>query len=288
MELKGMEKLREKLPKYPGKRIALLPLRGLLWGTFAYLFLIVLDVIPRLLPDFEILITLEPFIPIAGSCLIAFIALRLIASLWTNRDRMKAEYGNLAYQKMITRGVTGVILVPTLVFHAFTSIRSLPPGPPVNDLTTAWSQSLLPLLGVATEIDVILRIGVSGILLILGILTARSAIVTFGLDYMVVMYLYFPEASEIQEHEIYSVMRHPAYFAGVLLGAAGLAFRFSIYSMILFIIVYAVFRLHIRREERELVERFGESYASYMKTVPGLRVRLKDLPAFFRFLRFKS
>lgn len=288
LHLKGIDKLREKLPAYPGNRIAILPLRGLFAAIVGYLFLIVLDIIPRLFGDIVFLAATEPYLPIIGSIFIAGLALWLIGKLWNKREAMKEKYGDLAYQRIIMNGVTGVFLVPPIVFHAFTSIRSLPPVPPINELTILWSQSMLPFVGVPVDIDVLLRMAISFAFIIIGALTVRSAVLTFGLDYMTVVYLYFPEESEVQENEIYSVVRHPAYLGGVLLGLAGFLFRFSFYSMIFFIIIYLVFRLQIRREEIELRNRFGESYTEYMKKVPALLVKPSKIGAFFRFLSGRS
>ncbi|MFX0108632.1 MAG: methyltransferase family protein [Candidatus Hodarchaeota archaeon] len=285
MKLKGIEKLREKLPGYPGRRIGILPLSAAFVSLWGYLFLIFLDLLPRFFSGIAFLITVEPFLPLLGSLLIMILAFALIGQLWSARERMKVEYGELAYQKMLPRGVAGVALMPTLLFHQVTSIRSLPPSPPLNDLTIQWSQSLLPMLGIPTEFDVWIRVIVSGVFLVLGMLTMRSAILTFGVDYMAVVYLYFPEESEIQDHEIYSVMRHPTYFAGALLGIAALIIRFSVYSILTFFVVFALFWLQAQREERELIDRFGESYKEYMRKVPRLRVRFKDLRLYFRFLK---
>jgi protein-S-isoprenylcysteine O-methyltransferase Ste14 len=285
LKLKGIEKLREKLPAYPGKRIALLPLGAAVVSLLGYLFLIFLDVLPRSFSDIEALVTIEPYLPILGSLLIMALGYMLIGQVWDARERMKAKLGDLAYQKMLLRGLVGVFLVPPLVFHQLTSIRSLPPAPPVNDLTAQWSQSILPILGIPPELEVWIRVIVSSAIFILGLLTVRSAVLTFGVDYMAVVYLYFPEESEIQDHEIYSVIRHPTYFAGILLGFAALVFRFSVYSILMFIIVFALFWLQARREEKELVDRFGESYEEYMRRVPGFLLRSKDIRLYFRFLR---
>jgi protein-S-isoprenylcysteine O-methyltransferase Ste14 len=209
----------------------------------------------------------------------------MIGRVWSQRESLKEKYGPLAYQHIIPTGVVGVFLVPSIVFHAFTSIRSLPPIPPVNELTILWSQSLLPLIGIPTGIDILLRVFFCAVLVVLGALVERSAIQTFGLDYMTVVYLYFPEESEVQNHEIYSVLRHPAYFGGILFGLAALAFRFSVYSIFIFVIVYLVFRIQIRREEKELVERFGESYSDYIRAVPALHVRPGQIGTFVKFLR---
>lgn len=283
--MKGIDKLREKLPDYAGKKIARLPLTGLIIGGLGYILLIILDLIPRLFSNIMFLVIIEPFIPILSSIFIAALALWLIWGLWNKRAQMKEQYGDLAYQKMILRGLTGVFLIPPLVFHAFTPIDSLFQIYPVNDLTISWSMSLLSFLGIAPEIDSLFRIILSVIFILLALLTVRSAILTFGVDYMAVVYLYFPEESEIQQHEIYSVIRHPTYLGGIFLGAAGLFFGFSVYSILIGLIVILVFRLQIWKEEKELVERFGEGYVEYRKEVPALFIRPSKVRAFFRFLK---
>lgn len=285
MQMKGMEKLHEKLPDYPGKRILLLPLRGTVVSLLGCVTLIFLDILPRLFYGVEVLVWIEPFIPILGSLAIASLGFWMIGLLWRKRESMKEKYGKLAYQHMIVKGMMGVFLVPPLVFHAATSVRSLPPGPPANPLTIQWSSSLLAQMGISSDIDIWFRVIVSVLFLIFGALTIRSAILTFGLDYMGVVYLYFPEESKVVDHEIYSVLRHPAYFGGTLLTFAALVFRFSVYSIALSIIAYLVFRLQARREEKELVDRFGDSYREYMKRVPALHVRLRDVSKYARFLK---
>ncbi|MFW9794228.1 MAG: methyltransferase family protein [Candidatus Thorarchaeota archaeon] len=277
--------MREKLPGYPGRKIAILPLTAMVGGVLVYTFLIVLDIMPRMFSEIAFLVTIEPFIPLLSSVFIAVMALWFIWSVWNKRDQMKQQHGALAYQKIILRGLIGVFLIPPIVFHAFTSINLLPPIPPVNDLTVQMSSSLLLLLGSASEIEFWFRMILSGILILLGLLIVRSAILTFGVDYMAVVYLYFPEESEIQEQEIYSVIRHPTYLGGILLGLASLFFNFSVYSILIGLVVILVFRLQIWKEELELVERFGEGYIEYRKKVPALFVRPSKIRAFFRFLR---
>jgi protein-S-isoprenylcysteine O-methyltransferase Ste14 len=288
MKLKGTEKLREKLPDYPGRRIFRIPLEALVAAILAYAFLIILDILPRLYSGITILGVLEPALPLVGSAIIATIAIWLIGTVWSKRDYMKAEFGDRSYQMMIPRGLIGIAMIIPIVFHAFTSIRSLPPGPPVNDLTIQMSRSLLSILGVTDILDVGIRMVLSGIILVLGILVVRSSFLTFGIDYMTVVYLYFPEESELQEHEIYSVTRHPTYMGALLLGAAGMLFRVSVYSILFFVIFYLLFRIQIRREEIELIERFGNGYREYREKVPALHVRPKDFRKFFRFLKPKQ
>jgi protein-S-isoprenylcysteine O-methyltransferase Ste14 len=287
MKLKGMDKLREKLPGYPGRRIFLLPLRGTVGAILAYSFLILLDILPRLYPDIAFLNFLEPLLPVFGSLIIGALTVFLIAKIWKKREPLKEEFGNLAYQRVIPTGAIGVMLIPAVIFHAATSIRSLPPVPPVNPLTIEFSQSLLPLLGITGLLDIWIRFFLAGFFILVGILIIRSAVLTFGIDYMTVVYLYFPEESEMQEHEIYSVVRHPTYMAAIVLGGAAMFFRCSVYSMLIFIIGYLIFRVHLLREEAELIDRFGEGYREYKKKVPGLYVRPRDLRTFIRFLKPK-
>ncbi|MFX1370127.1 MAG: hypothetical protein ACFFAY_16170, partial [Promethearchaeota archaeon] len=205
MKLKGMDKLREKLPDYPRRRILILPLRAFVVAVLAYLFLVFLDILPRLFPEILILFILEPVMPLLGSLSVVAIASWLLSNLWSRRDYMKSEFGDLSYQMMIPSGLTGIALVIPTALHVYTSVRSLPPRAPVNDLTTQFSKSLLSLLGVATEPDVGVRLVLSGMFLLLALLVVRSSVLTFGVDYMTVVYLYFPEESELQEHEIYSI-----------------------------------------------------------------------------------
>ncbi|NHI89417.1 MAG: isoprenylcysteine carboxylmethyltransferase family protein [Candidatus Thorarchaeota archaeon] len=285
MKIKGFDKVREKLPAYAGTRIAVLPLRGALAALLAYVFLVSISILPRMFSSITLLVVLEPFLPMLGALFIAALGLWLIWGVWNKRDQMKKKYGNLGYQKIIPRGVTGVFMVPPLVFLAFTSISALPPVPSTNPIVIQWSTSLLQLIGIAPVVDIWFRIVVAGVLIILGVLTVRSALETFGIDYMLVVYLYFPEESEIQEHEIYSVVRHPTYLGGVLLATAGLFFGLSVYSIFFGLLTYLVFRLQIWKEEKELVERFGEGYNEYRKKVPALLIRPSKIKAYFRFLR---
>ncbi|MFX1441757.1 MAG: hypothetical protein ACFFFD_16070, partial [Promethearchaeota archaeon] len=191
MHLKGMEKVREKLPGYSGKRLALLPLLALGTALLTLAFLISLDILPRLLVQLPFLALLEPLLPICGMTLCLAIALRLIWGVWWKRSELKAEFGELAYQRIIPRGISGIGMVFGSVFHAFMSVRSLPLGPPMNEITVLFSQSLLHLVGIPVEIDIPLRVILAGFFLLLALMTVQRAFLTFGVDYMIVIYLYF-------------------------------------------------------------------------------------------------
>jgi protein-S-isoprenylcysteine O-methyltransferase Ste14 len=102
---------------------------------------------------------------------------------------------------------------------------------------------------------------------------------------MALVYLYYPDESEIQEHEIYSVIRHPAYFGVLCLAAGGLMLRLSVFSFVLFLMFLLGLLAHILLvEEKELMERFGEAFIAYRERVPALYIRIRDFRTFFRFL----
>jgi protein-S-isoprenylcysteine O-methyltransferase Ste14 len=288
MKIKGIDKLREKLPGYEGKRIAVLPIIALLSLLLGLAFTLALDTVSRFMPSVPLLAELEPLLPVFGVIICVGAGVLLVRRVWTQREKAKAELGVLAYQRMVLRGLTGVFLLFAVLIHNFVSIRSLPPGPPVNEITTLLSRSLLSMIGIPVAVDVGIRIIGGGFFLLLAVLTVQRALFTFGLDYMIVVYLYFPEESEIQDHEIYSVVRHPAYFSGVLAGLAAILTRMSVYSILFACIVVIGLLMQIRLEERELVERFGNSYLEYKEKVPGLYVRPQDFRSYFRFLAGKA
>ncbi|MGQ9723718.1 MAG: methyltransferase, partial [Candidatus Jordarchaeum sp.] len=62
----------------------------------------------------------------------------------------------------------------------------------------------------------------------------------FSWDYIAVLYLYYPEESELQEYEIYSVLRHPTYSGGILIFLGAVFARFSVYSLLFFLFFWLV------------------------------------------------
>ena len=114
-------------------------------------------------------------------------------------------------------------------------------------------------------------------------LTVRSAF-TFGLDYLTMVYTYFPEEGRIVNANIYNVLRHPIY-AGVLRIGIGLAcINTGIYALC-FAVLLPLGPIGWTRlvEEKELLERFPD-YAEYRKRTPAFWPKVNKLPAFFNFL----
>lgn len=283
MHLKGSDKLREKLPDYPGRKIGIFGLLAILSFAGGLLLMEFIDVLPRILPDYDILYMMEPILPILGTALMELIGFRIVFSLWYKKDKMIAESRETAYQRVFHRAAIGIPLVFAVAVRTYVPIEAL--GVPVNGLTSQLSSSMLLQFVSSPEIDLILRTIGSIVLLLLALLTIRRSLLSFGIDYMAVVYVYYPEESEIQDNEIYSVVRHPAYFGGVLLCLGGVLSTLSLYSFVFFLMFVIGFLYHIYRvEERELIERFGESFIEYKSKVSGLYVRPHDLGTFFRFL----
>jgi protein-S-isoprenylcysteine O-methyltransferase Ste14 len=84
---------------------------------------------------------------------------------------------------------------------------------------------------------------------------------------------------------IYGVIRHPIY-AGALRVIIGLALLNGNANALAFIpfILLGMFAWLRLVEEKELIERFGVSYADHRKRVPAFWPRPRDLGKFFRFI----
>ncbi|MFX0079030.1 MAG: methyltransferase family protein [Candidatus Hermodarchaeota archaeon] len=289
MQLKGWDKLKEKLPKYVGWRAVGLGLLLLLAFATAFTLMVLIDSVARIFPYVSVLVLIEPILPVLGALLCQLIAFRLIWSVWNNRDRYMAELEELAYQKAFPQAFFGISWIFGICVHIYVPIEILPTGTPVNPFTFILSQSLLTFFGMPVGFDLTIRIIGSFIFIIFGMLTIRSALLTFGVDYMTLVYLYYPAESQIQQHEIYSVIRHPTYLGALFFAMGGLWLRFSVYSLMLFFIFLLGFMVHIVFvEEKELRERFGEAFIEYQKRVPALHIRLRDLRVYLRFLTKRS
>ncbi|MDD1778687.1 MAG: hypothetical protein LUQ65_11020 [Candidatus Helarchaeota archaeon] len=285
MKPKGFDKFREKLPALRGKRFVLLPIFTLSWVILIFLALFGFL---RLSTDITLQISGINFnwlVPILGFLLIEFGGLLLAFQMWYWRDRMKAKYQQTAYQRIFFFGWTGILCMIFLGFFQIVPLIFSNPSLNSIDSIRFFNQPLSQFWFADTAIFDIIRI-ISGITIaVVGVATVARALLTFGIDYMTVVYLYFPEESTIQNHKIYSVLRHPAYAALIYISFAGILINFSLYSIIFFLFYLFGFLLHIRKvEEKELLQRFGESFETYRKQVPAILVRPRQWKTYFKFL----
>jgi protein-S-isoprenylcysteine O-methyltransferase Ste14 len=281
MKIKGIEKFREKVPILSGKKIFLLPLYALSILSLCILVMIGFDSMPSMAKS----IGINPFFPLIGELIICIVGLTLIYQMWFLRKLLKAKYGPLSYQHICLAGFAGVSCLFSVGVHLFIHYWSFSSSfwisSPLKFLTIPLEAYFLT-LGVAVFWA---KITLSVFFSVLGITMMMRSIQMFGFDYMAVIYLYFPEESNVQNHEIYSVLRHPMYTGFLLVGLGGMFFTLTLYSVIFFIVYLATFLIHIHFvEEKELVERFGPSYQEYMSKVPAFFVNPNKLGVFFDFL----
>ncbi|MFX1570141.1 MAG: methyltransferase family protein [Promethearchaeota archaeon] len=285
MKLKGIEKFREKLPGFSGKKIIFLPLYLFSLLIVSLLIQIYIDILPTILPTNGLLGFVLPWFPVFGVLLMGIIAIFLIYQMWLHRDRLRAKYGQLSYQKVFLAGFGGVIIIFSIVIHTYISFYKWNIGFwsqfPYSVFATALN-SYIPLVMLFFEY---LRLICGLFLGFLGILMCLRALFTFGFDYMTVIYLYFPEESELQDNKIYSSLRHPTYAGAIIICLGGAILQLTLYSILFFFILYFGMLVHIHFvEEKELINRFGDSYKEYRKNVPAFFVRPKNWGQFFKFI----
>jgi protein-S-isoprenylcysteine O-methyltransferase Ste14 len=122
-------------------------------------------------------------------------------------------------------------------------------------------------------------------LIIINVALWLRSVLTFGVDNIALVYVYFPQEGRFVNSSIYSILRHPVYSA-ILHISIGLALiSANWYSLLVAILLPLGFAGWVRLiEEKELIERFGQSYLDYRKSTPAFWVKPRDWVKFFRFL----
>ncbi|MFX1386705.1 MAG: methyltransferase family protein [Promethearchaeota archaeon] len=289
MKLKGLDKFLEKIPKFSGKKIVFLPLYLLSVLIVSLLIQILFDILPTILPVVGLIGFFLPWFPVFGILMMGIIAIFLVFQMWYHRDRLKSKYGQLSYQKIFLAGFGGVVVIFSIVIHNYIAFYAWNVG-----FWTKFPYSLLtnPLSSYFSPMALFfeyLRLICGLFLGILGVLMSIRALFTFGFDYMTVIYLYFPEESELQDYKIYSILRHPAYAGALIICLGGAVIQLNLYSIIFFFILLFGMFIHIHFvEEKELINRFGDSYKVYRKKVPAFFVHPKNWGQFFKFILGKE
>ena len=191
----------------------------------------------------------------------------------------------MSYQKIFLVGFAGVVLLFSIVVNNLIAFYQYNPSFwtqfPFSIFVTPLTSSITPVSLLLGYIHFFLGV----FFCLLGVVTMIRSVLTFGFDYMTVTYLYFPEESELQDHKIYSVLRHPAYSGILLVCLGGTIIQLNIYSIIFFLILYIGMLIHIHFvEEKELIQRFGNSYKEYRKKTPAFFVNVKNWGTFLKFL----
>ena len=284
MFIKGINKFREKLPAFSGKKIILLPIFAIVCITFAVSILLFFDILPTSISSIGNWAFIRPGLPIIGGLLLEILGLFLVFQMWFWRDRFKKKFGKLAYQRIFFSGFMGVIFIIVNAFHPIIRFEIFYQGYPESILNyliypiTSFMPKVYPIL-------VVIQI-IFGVLIILGgFLMLLHALVDFGFDYMTVVYLYYPEESQIKNNEIYSMLRHPTYSGAIMICIGATITHLTIYSFVFLAICIIGFAIHIQFvEEKELIQRFGESYIEYRKKVHAFFVQPSKWGSFLKYL----
>jgi protein-S-isoprenylcysteine O-methyltransferase Ste14 len=251
MKFKGMDVMERHFPdlRTAGGKLRI-GLYALGWFIIVSGYFIVSDNIPTWSIDSQILIVALGF---------------LIMGLFFSRKKLYQEkFGPLAYRNAFLRfGIPGLAFLLSAVAHAgYMNGPFVPRG---------WWTGVFIALG--------------WLMLVSGVILWARSIFTFGADNLSLVYVYFPAEGRLIDSAIYSILRHPVY-AGVLRVMIGLALLNGNANALAFILFAPLgFFGWVRLvEEKELIERFGSSYIEYRRRVPAFRPKIKDIPAFLRFL----
>ena len=76
---------------------------------------------------------------------------------------------------------------------------------------------------------------------------------------------------------LYRIVRHPVYLSAILMGIPSALIVNYVGTYVLFAAALPVFYAITVLEERELVDRFGESYRRYQREVPRLMPRWRKM-----------
>ncbi|MHA1684309.1 MAG: methyltransferase family protein [Promethearchaeota archaeon] len=290
MKVKGIDKLRKKIPFFTGKRLAIFPTYIISMVIAALAIFTTFDALPgRLSKTTGLNPVLLAFLPLIGELIVGTSGFILVYQMWFWKDRLKKKYGSRAYQRIFLVGLGGIIWVLTLGVNMFIPFPLFSESYWVTSPVPFLAVPMESFLGIGSPVVFWVRIVLVPIVLVIGFGMIARAFTVFGADYMIVLYLYFPEESEIQDNKIYSVLRHPTYGGALTVGFAGLLCNFTIYSLIFYMVFLTGFCIHIHFiEEKELIQRFGESYKEYRNTVSPFFVPPRKLGTLFRFLLGKE
>jgi protein-S-isoprenylcysteine O-methyltransferase Ste14 len=199
------------------------------------------------------------------SQIIVFALGYLVLSFFFSRKQIyKQKYGDLAYRFALAHyGIPGLALILSAAAHtAYMNGPHIPYG--------WWTTGFIWL---------------GWLMIITGAALWIRSVIAFGLDNVTMLYVYFPEEGRLVNSSIYSVLRHPVYAAGLrmIIGLALLNGNANSIAFIPFALL-GIFGWLRLVEEKELLERFRDSYADYRKHVPAFWPRIHDLGKFFVFL----
>jgi protein-S-isoprenylcysteine O-methyltransferase Ste14 len=281
MKIPGFDELQKHLPDYDRKKTQQLILR---LPCFAILFILLQSL---LLFGIQKLVNLsqsnsfdyiEWTIPILNNVIFIFYGTYVAQQGFIKKKELLERNQKKAFQNVVKTILLGISMVFSGVFFGYI---------PIIKSNTGLSQYLSKALDTffIHWNFAIIRYCMGGIFLAIGIVTAIRAVQVSGIDTASMVYVYYPNEAKLVENKIYSIVRHPMYLAVILVSFGGFLTYLSAYSLIYFGITLFSFYLHINRfEDRELIERFGDSYIEYSKKTPAIFIHPNNWGTFFKFL----
>ncbi|MEW5829292.1 MAG: methyltransferase [Chloroflexota bacterium] len=248
----GLDELHSKIPELKQPAVALLAaLIPIVTFIAATLILTALD---RLWPNWTL----------ANQIAVMALAFLTIAPFFWRHEAYTRRWGDKAYRNAfalhVLTGLPGVFAV--IVHIAFM------PGERV--ISGSWE--------IPAEIA-------AWYFCLTGAVLDVRAILAFGFDNLSMLYVYYPQEGRLVESKIYAVIRHPVYSAVLRLGWALALWRGTWPALAFAAFMPLGLTLWLRlAEERELVQRFGESYADHRRRVPAFFPQPKNIVKFWKFL----
>ena len=251
MKIKGMDALRKHVPELqsPGGLVLVLSALAAVFIITTLFFILVDRQFSEWMPDGEIVIMALGFL--------------VMSRFFSQKRTYQEKYGNLAYRNAFARfNIPGLGIVFASIVHI-----GYMSGVEIPDL---WWKPIL--------------MGIGWIFVVIGAVLWIRTVAGFGVDYLAMLYVYFPSEGSTSNSGIYQILRHPVYSSALSVGV-GLAMVHANWYALLVALVLPIFLFGWVRlvEEKELLQRFPD-YAAYRMRVPAFLARPRDYVGFFRFL----
>ena len=250
MKLKGFENLARHVPELNstagGMKIAA-SLVGIMGLTTLYFILT--DNIPTWTLDSQIVVMALGYL--------------LLSRFFTQKKKFIEKYATDAYRQAFGRfALPGLAVIFAAIAHIAYMNGPKFTHPPILTVF-AWAGWFFILIG--------------------AILWVRTML-TFGVDNLTMLYVYFPEEGQIINSSIYGIIRHPIYGAALRVSIGLALLNAGIYPIVFVLILPLGVIGWVRLvEEKELLERIPE-YAEYRKKVPAFFPYPNRILDFFKFL----
>ena len=129
-----------------------------------------------------------------GEVVLGTLGYVILSLFFRLKDALKEQYGSKAFELAFTS-----IALPGLaiVFSVAARVGYIP-GPLIPRFAGYLA---LPILG--------------GLLILIGVMLWVRAVDAIGVDYLTMLYVYYPREGQVVDHAIYGVIRHPVYAAGL-------------------------------------------------------------------------